>query len=68
MFAGDHLIQHEKFVHVQEDPGKVANKKEEDDAKQDGCQIHFRCFLLVVPFGSFVRHLNSAENVPIEEN
>ena len=64
--AKDHVVQHEELVHVEQDPGEVADQEEDDDAQQDGRQVHLWGPLLVPLLGPLVGHLDAAEDVRVE--
>ena len=38
--AFDHVLKHEELVDVEEDPGEVADEEDDDDAEEDGRQVH----------------------------
>ena len=54
--AGDDVLCHEELVDVEHDPGEVAEEEDEDDAEQDGSQVHLRGLLLVVLLRPLVGH------------
>lgn len=53
-------------MHVEQDPREVADEEQDDDAQQDGGQVHLRRSLLVPLLGALVRHLDPAEDVGVE--
>ena len=56
VLAGDDVLAHEELVDVEQDPGEVTNEEEEDDAEEDGRQVHLARLLLVVLLRPLVRH------------
>ncbi len=55
-------------MHVEHDPGRVADGEDDHDAQEDGRQVHLPGLLLVAPAGALVRHPDAAEDVPVEED
>ena len=67
--AGDDVLSHEELVDVEHDPGEVAEEEEEDDAEQDGRQVHLARLLLVVLLRPLVGHPageNKVENCQVD--
>ena len=56
VLACDDVLRHEELVDVEHDPGEVAEEEEEDDAEQDGRQVHLARLLLVVLLRPLVGH------------
>ena len=44
-------------MHVEQDPREVADQEEDDDAEEDGGQVHLGRALLVPLLSPLVRHL-----------
>ena len=59
VLAFDAVVQHEDFVDVKDDSGEVTDDEHEDDAKEDGRQVHLGGALRVPPPGTLVSHLNA---------